>query len=145
MRKLLATITVLILLVGAAVGQGKGVRFAAVNVYLDSGEESLAAYQLELAAEVGDVKIVGIEGGEHAAFKAPPYYDPSAISRDKVILAAFSTEKQLPKGSTRIARIHVQITGDAPPQYALKLNVAASTEGKKISATVSVTEQGEAK
>ncbi|HUW55956.1 MAG TPA: hypothetical protein VMZ92_04925 [Planctomycetota bacterium] len=143
MRKLLATIPVLILLVGVAAGQGKGVRFAAVNVYLDSGEESLAAYQLELAAEVGDVKIVGIEGGEHAAFKEPPYYDPSAISRDKVILAAFTTGEQLPKGKTRIARIHVQISGDAPPQYAVKLNVAASTEGRKISAKVSVTPQGE--
>jgi len=125
--------------------EGAVVRFSSVDVYVDSGEKPLAAYQLELAVEVGDVKIVGIEGGEHAAFKEPPYYDPSAIRRDHVILAAFSTDTQLPKGNTRVARIHVQITGDVQPQYAVKLNVAASTDANKISAKVSITPEGGAK
>lgn len=121
------------------------VRFSFVDVSIDSHENLLAAYQLELAAEVGEVRIVGIEGGEHAAFEQPPYYDPAAISRDRVILAAFSTAKQLPKGSTRVARIHVQITGDVVPRYAVKLNVAASTDGKKIRAEVTLSPQGETK
>jgi hypothetical protein len=124
---------------------GATVRFTFVDVFIDAGEHLLAAYQLELAAEVGDVKIVGIEGGENAAFKEPPYYDPAAIRRDHVILAAFSTDQQLPKGPTRVARIHVQITGDVVPQYAVQLTVAASTDGKKMSAKVSLTPQGEPK
>ena len=119
------------------------VRFTYVDVYIDSRNEPLAAYQLELAAEKGDVKIVGIEGGEHAAFRAPPYYDPAAMSRDHVIIAAFNTGQDLPKGETRVARVHVQITGEQKPEYVLKLEVAASSEGQPISgATAAMTEGG---
>jgi hypothetical protein len=154
MKRVLAILTVLVLLAAGVAPQGTeggkppegaAVRFSSVDVCVDSGAQPLAAYQLELAAEVGDVKIVGIEGGEHAAFKEPPYYDPAAIRRDHVILAAFSTDTQLPKGNTRVARVHVQITGDGPPQYAVKLNVAASTDGNKTSAKASLNPQGEPK
>ena len=48
------------------------VRFAAVEVFIDSGEQPIAAWQFQLAAERGDVKIVGIERGEHPAFSHPP-------------------------------------------------------------------------
>ncbi len=119
------------------------IRFTHVDVFIDTKDQPLAAYQFELAAEKGDVKIVGIEGGEHAAFKAPPYYDPAAMSRDHVIIAAFNTGKDLPKGKTRVARVHVQITGETKPEYVLKLEVAASSEGQPISgATATVTEGG---
>lgn len=119
------------------------IRFTYVDVLIDAKDQPLAAYQFELAAEKGDVKIVGIEGGEHAAFKPPPYYDPAAMSRDHVIIAAFNTGKDLPKGKTRIARVHVQITGETKPEYVLKLEVAASSEGQPISgATATVTEGG---
>jgi hypothetical protein len=113
------------------------VRFAAVDVYVDSGHQPLAAYQCELNAVRGGIKIVGIEGGEPAAFAEPPYYDPAAMMNDRVILAAFNTGKQLPTGKSRIARVHVQISGDAEPQYELKLEAAASSDGQRISATVS--------
>ncbi len=117
------------------------IRFTHVDVSIDSKSEPLAAYQFELAAEKGDVKIVGIEGGEHAAFKAPPYYDPAAMSQDHVIIAAFNTGKDLPKGKTRVARVHVQITGETKPEYVIKLEVAASSEGQPLnSATASVME-----
>ncbi len=119
------------------------IRFTYVDVLIDTKDQPLAAYQFELAAEKGDVKIVGIEGGEHAAFKAPPYYDPAAMSRDHVIIAAFNTGKDLPKGKTRVARVHVQITGEIKPEYVLKLEVAASSEGQPISgATATVSEGG---
>lgn len=119
------------------------IRFTYVDVFIDSKDQPLAAYQFELAAEKGDVKIVGIEGGEHAAFKAPPYYDPAAMSRDHVIIAAFNTGKDLPKGKTRVARVHVQITGEPKPEYVIKLEVAASFKGQPISgATATVTEGG---
>jgi len=115
-----------------------GVRFEAVDVYVDSGDAPLAAYQFEFAAEVGEVKIVGIEGGEHAAFEAPPYYDPAALMKHRVIIAAFNTGADLPGGKTRVARVHVQVTGDAAPEYVVKLNVAASPDGKEIKATATL-------
>ncbi len=129
----------------SVVGEGEGanvpVRFAVVEVFIDSGGQALAAWQFELAAERGDVKIVGIEGGEHPAFKSPPYYDPAAMQHDRVVLAAFNTGNDLPKGKTRIARIHVQIAGDVPPEYALRLEAAGNPEGKRIEATLSVGER----
>src|SRR5690554_6874465 len=49
-------------------GAGAGaVRFAAVNLYVDSGEAPLAAWQIDFRDARGVVRIVGIEGGEHAA------------------------------------------------------------------------------
>jgi hypothetical protein len=111
------------------------VRFAAVDVYVDSGEKPLAAYQFELTAKTGSFKIVGVEGGEHAAFAPPPYYDPAALSRDRIIIAAFNTGTDLPTGKTRVARIHVRITGNEDPEYVVKLTVAAAANGEPLSAT----------
>ncbi|MBM4040884.1 MAG: hypothetical protein FJ290_20485 [Planctomycetes bacterium] len=122
----------------AGEGADAPVRFAAVEVFIDSGEQPLAAWQFQLAAERGSVRIVGIEGGEHPAFKSPPYYDPAAMQRDRVVLAAFNTGNDLPKGKTRIARIHVQVTGDVQPEYALRLEAAGNPEGKRIEATISL-------
>ena len=128
-----------------AVAPDQPVRFAAVDVYVDSGEEALAAYQFELTAEEGDLKIVGIEGGEHPAFEDPPYYDPEALSQNRVIIAAFNTGDDLPIGRTRVARVHVQIEGNQAPDYIVKLDVAASADGEPIeaAATAEPTEQGE--
>ena len=119
------------------------VRFAPLHIYLDSGERPLAAFQFELKATAGQVKIVGVEGGSHEAFsKTPPYYDPAALTKDRIIIAAFSTQRDLPKGRTRVATIHLQILGDAQPQYELKLMVAADANGKDIPAEISF-EKGE--
>src|SRR5512140_2968924 len=77
-------------------------RFGAVDIYVDSGSTPLAAYQLEFTATNGVAKIVGIEGGEHTAFRQPPFYDPKAIQHERVILAGFSTADAagLPIGKT---------------------------------------------
>jgi hypothetical protein len=105
-----------------------------VNIYLDSKSAPLAAYQLEFVATNGAVKIVGIEGGEHAAFNEAPFYDPKAIQRERVIIAAFSTETaaKLPTGKTRVATIHIQITGSEEPAFELKLQTAADSQGNKV-------------
>jgi len=109
-----------------------GVRFAPLHIYLDSGNSSLAAYQFELKAAAG----------QHKAFKEAPYYDPAALAKDRIIIAAFSTGSDLPKGRTRIATIHLQIAGDAEPQYELKLIVAADADAKEIPAEITF-EKGE--
>lgn len=119
------------------------VRFEAVDIHMDSAQP-LAAYQFELAAEVGQIKIVGVEGGEHPAFKKPPYYDPAALMNHRIIIAAFNTGQNLPKGRTRVARIHVQVTGEKEPVYAVKLVTAARADGTEIKPTVT-TEKRKAK
>lgn len=118
------------------------VRFAPLHIYLDSGNRPLAAYQFELKAAAGQIKIVGVEGGQHAAFKEAPYYDPAALANDRIIIAAFNTGSELPTGRTRIATIHLQIIGEAEPDYELKLAVAADADAKEIPAKISF-EKGE--
>src|SRR4051812_49287196 len=79
--------------------------FGALDIFIDSKDAPLAAYQFEFWAD-GDVKLVGLEGGEHVAFKEPPHYDPRALTlpEPRVIVAAFNTGNDLPKGKTRVAR-----------------------------------------
>ncbi|MFH1719201.1 MAG: hypothetical protein ABIF19_17735 [Planctomycetota bacterium] len=120
----------------------KGVRFAPLHIYLDSGSRSLAAFQFELKATVGQIKIVGVEGGQHPAFAEAPYYDPAALANDRIIVAAFSTQQDLPKAKTRIATLHLQIIGDAEPEYELKLAVAADADGQELPAEITF-EKGE--
>jgi hypothetical protein len=115
-------------------------RFAVVDVWVDSGNAPLAAYQLELVDSSGSARIVGVEGGEPSggAFRAAPYFDPKAIQRDRVILAAFSTASNgaLPKGKTRVATVHVRLTGE--PRWQTKLVTAADASGETIAAEVSI-------
>ncbi|MEZ6127392.1 MAG: hypothetical protein R3C59_01755 [Planctomycetaceae bacterium] len=114
------------------------VRFEALDVFVDSGQQALAAYQFELFSTTDGVEIVGIEGGEHAAFQAAPYYDPQAMQTNRVILAAFSTDKELPTGRTRVARIHVQLQGPGRKEYQTVLKVSATVDGTEIPAKISL-------
>jgi hypothetical protein len=120
--------------------------FTAVDIFLDPKGSRLAAYQLEFLADPARVKLVGVEGGENAAFKEPPYYDPAALSHSRIILAALNPAAagHLPAGRSRVARLHLEITGNASaprPEFSAKLIVAASPDEKPIpSAAVSVAE-----
>jgi hypothetical protein len=138
------------------------VRFAPVHIYLDPAGKPLAAYQFELVCATPikrfppeednasrlryepQVKIVGVEGGEHPAFKEAPYYDPAALQNDRIIIAAFNTGSDLPTTRTRIATIHLQITGDAEPKYELKLIATADTNAEEITAEL-ILESGASK
>ena len=119
------------------------VRFQAVDIFIDSKEIPLAAYQLEFLVKTGDAKVVGVEGGEHPLFKDAPFYDPKAIQHERVIIAAFNTTSgdKLPTGKTRVATIHLQITGERKPDYAVKLDTAATLEGRKIVAEIKYEER----
>src|SRR6266852_2690507 len=92
--------------------EGRG-SFRVVDIYVDSKGAPLAAYQLRFSMTNMNVKIVGIEGGEHPAFRGPPVYDPKAIQHERVIIAAFNTgpSDELPKGKTRVATIHLEAMG----------------------------------
>jgi len=121
------------------------VEFRAVDIYVDSKEMPLATYQLEFSVTnpASAAKIVGIEGGESPAFSEPPFYDPQAMQHERVIIAAFSTNTvyNLPKGKTRVATIHLQTSRTAEPEYQLKLEIAADTNGNRIPAETSVEER----
>jgi len=118
-------------------GDAAKVRFAPLAIFVDPQGRSLAAYQFELKAAAGQVQIVRVEGGEHTAFKAPPYYDPAALAQDRIIIGAFSTDQDLPTARTRVATVHVQVQGDVEPQYELALTVAADGNGREIRAVAS--------
>lgn len=111
-------------------------RFSYVDIFIDSHDKSLGAYQFELKTASGQMTVVGIEGAAAGPFaKMPPYYDPAALGHDRVIIAAFSTDAGLPVGRTRVARIHVMIEGlpeDSKPKYDVKLSVAADASGNPL-------------
>ena len=146
MKSLIAAITICTcLMVSVFADQGEtyssraavNTRFAPLDVYIDSGQNALAVFQFELRTERGNVEIVGIEGGEHAAFAEAPYYDPAALANDRVIIAAFNTGDELPIGKTRVATLHLMISGDIEPEYALDLSVAGDADAEEVAAQIS--------
>ena len=112
------------------------VRFVSMPVYIDSENSALAAYQFELKINKGQVTIVGVENGEHPAFSEPPYYDPAALTKNRIIIAAFNTGSNLPTGRTRVTTIQLQITGETEPEYELDLMIAADSNGDEIPAEI---------
>ena len=133
MRKALASFAVLLLCTDLSAQELTS--FRSVDIFIDSGNQPLAAYQLTFRSTNGSIKIVGIEGGEHSAFAEPPYYDPEAMQKDHVIIAAFNTSPatQLPSGRTRVATIHLQTDVNPAPSYKLEVSAAATSDGKRIS------------
>jgi hypothetical protein len=120
-----------------------GVRFAALHVIVDAGEAPLGAYQVEVRAVEGDVKVVGVEGATAdergalaAAFTRAPYYDPAAMMGERVVIGDFSLDDALPSGRVRVATVHVRIAGDAAPRFEARVMAAADGQGKRIEATV---------
>ena len=113
-----------------------GIRFESWDVFLDTGAEALGAYQFEWKVLSGTVRIVGVEGGEHAAFTAAPYYDEAALQRNRIVVGAFSTAPELPRGRTRVARVHLQISGGTEPVFDVQLEVCATADGSEIDARV---------
>lgn len=140
MKRLIAALIPLFCLAAVvAQDQPPQTRFAAVDVVIDPKGQLLAAWQIEFTAEPGQISLVGVEAGEHAAYDTrPPYYDPAALAGRRIILADYSLAKELPNTPTRVARIMLEVRGPQPPQYVAKLMAAADPNGKPIPATVTV-------
>jgi hypothetical protein len=122
------------------VGNGGG-SFVPVDVYVDAGGSELGAYQVEVTAK--NAMVVGLEGGESKAFSEAPFYDPAAMMGNRVVVAAFSTDEGLPKGVTRVARLHMMlnggaVAGDGLPEMASKLVVATDGQGKAVNAKLTL-------
>jgi hypothetical protein len=119
-------------------------RFGTVDLFVDSARQQLGAWQMEFKATAGQIEIVGIERGDNPDFHDPPYYDPAALKSNRIIVGAFNLTNQLSVGKTRVARLHLHISGAQKPIYAVNLVVAGDKEGKPIIAAASFSE-GEAK
>jgi len=115
-------------------------RFGTVDLFVDSARTQLGAWEMEFKATTGQVEIVGIERGDNPDFRDPPYYDPAALKSNRIIVGAFNITKDLPAGKTRVARLHVHISGDQKPVYAVNLVAAGDKDGKRIAAQASFSE-----
>lgn len=115
-------------------------RFVAVDVVADSGKSELGAWQIELDDPSNTAQIVGVEGGESAAFGDPAFYDPAALMQSRIILAAYSTGKNLPKGRTRIATIHLRVEGERP-DFTINVIAAGDEDGSRIPLTIQLEER----
>jgi kynurenine formamidase len=109
-----------------------GVRFMPVDIYIDSGDAALGAWQISFSGSP-DVELVGVEGGEHPAYAEPAHYDAAALMHDRVILAALNTTDALPTGKTRVARLHLRVSGE--PTFETTLIAAGDADGERIDAT----------
>jgi len=115
------------------------VRFAAIDVYLESAEP-LAAWQFELTEATGAMAVVGVENGDSEAFAQAPRYDLDAVARDRadrIIVADYSLADRdlLPSGRTRVATVHVRLTGTRAPAFELQLIAAGNADGEPVAAT----------
>ncbi len=113
----------------------QGAEFAVYDVLIDPAGKPLAAYQLKIRASGGNPKIISVEGGEHPAFKDAPHYDPNAIQKNVIKIAAFNTEtaEKLPRQTTRVATLHIQFD-DAAPRFEVEVQAAAIPGGSRIEA-----------
>lgn len=108
--------------------------FETWEVWVDDCPNGLGAWQVEIRDTAGTATLVGIEGGEHPAYRQPATYDPAALQGGLVVLAAFSTREELPTQSTRVASLHVMTNGQ--PDWKATLEVAIDREGADTPATL---------
>ena len=143
MTRVALCIVVLLVLIGAArrtqsPASEPSARFTSVDLFVDPRGQPLAAYQLECLADPSRVTLVGVEGGEHPAFREPPYYDPAALSGNRVILAAQNTGIDRPSARTRVATLHRRVVGGGQPTDDAKREVEGNRDGTPVAADVTV-------
>ena len=83
-----------------------------------------------------------IEGGDHGFGKIQSW---GTLVASVVVLAAFNTGSDLPRGAQRLARLHVY-EPSASAAYDIRVVVATSADGDAITATAAlVPEEGDAR
>lgn len=118
-----------------------GNRFVAVDVYVEAGDKKLAAWQIEIGTD-DRAAIVGVEGGEPAAYREPPTYDPAALQGGKIVLAALTTG-DAPSGRVRVARLHLMES--AKVDLIGKVVAAGAPGGARFDAKVTLERMGDAR
>lgn len=117
-------------------------RFQTIDIYVES-TEPLAAWQFELTETTGAMTVVGVENGDSEAYRRAPIYDLDAVDTgraDRIIVADYSLSdrRALPTGRTRIATVHVRLSGNAAPDFALNLMAAGNAAGEPIRAVATL-------
>jgi hypothetical protein len=108
-------------------------RFAAVDVYVDAGDVTLAAWQVEIVYDRAACALAGVEGGERP-FAREPYYDPKGLTAGRIVIADFAQGEEPRRGRIRVARLHLELRGE--PKLTARLVAAASAGGGKTRAQV---------
>ena len=112
-------------------------RFVTVDVYVDSGKNPRAAWQVQLSGTRGNVTIVGIEGGSAKdVYRDPPYYDPAALAGGRIIIASYTTAEHPPMGRILVAKVHLRVEGEY--QLAAIVMAAADPAEHPIAAEVQI-------
>lgn len=142
MKQLLTIIVSLTLLAISAATSAAQVKFASVDVFIDT-PEPMAAWQFEFATAAGAFQIVGVENGDSTVFGEAPYYDREAVEQgraDRIIVADYSLEAEdaLPTGRVRVTTLHLMWSTDESPAFDPRLVVATSREGTRIKARISI-------
>ena len=110
------------------------IRFIPVDIIIDPGDKPISAYQFDLKVTSGNARLSGVEGGDCKAFKQPGFYDPKALNKGHIKLAAFNLAASSPAGKFRCARLHFMVTGDQVPEFDIKPVVIADAKGKRVDA-----------
>lgn len=111
--------------------------FYTLDVYIDTGDTPLAAFQFEV---ISPGKIVGVG---HADFSdEAPYYDPAALQGGRIIIAAFTTDADPPSGRVRVARLHMYFSGAGKPDDKAEILVTAAPGGERMDASIELVREG---
>ena len=116
-----------------------GVQFRLARLVVDTGGRTLGAYQIMLDCHPEVIAIVGIEGGVPPQFAGLPAFDRRGLTAGKVRLAAFSLDRDGPKGRVCVARLHLALKKhNALASLKLTPEVIATPSGKMIDGKASV-------
>jgi hypothetical protein len=113
--------------------------FRTLRVLVDPHGKPMAVWQVEVVAE-GDVKLVGVEKGAATGSSDPPYYDPAAMAGGRIVIGAYSLEKDLPAGRTHVATLHVRVGGSEEVKCKVRVMTAGAGDGSPIAAEATVEE-----
>jgi len=137
MRSTKFLLVILTVLFAAAAAPAGELSFRVADVYVETGNRPLGAYQFEWAYDPETVSLVGVEGGD-APFTEAPWYDPVGLTSGRIIVAGFTLADALPSGRVRIARLHLAVRGGEPRLGAPRLEVAAGADAVSYDATITV-------
>ena len=105
--------------------------FQAYDLYVNISRGSVAAWQLEIKFPAQQAKIVGIGGGS-GVFSEPADYDSKALTSGRIILAAYSLEKDLPSGRVHLGRLQTYENKGAFASAEITLQALADAGGKNL-------------
>lgn len=94
-----------------------------VEIYIDTGDRDLGAYDLTLVYDRTLVRVLSVEP---TAEFAPPQYVRSGLTSGELKLAAYQLEKN-PRGRVVVARVTFESFGGPPSRLSVRLRTLADS------------------